>query len=129
MRPGENEDGYINRKGYPSMNIQCVVDHEYRFTSVCANWPGGKNDMGILSESALFEMHENGQVAGRLIGDSGYAIRQWLIIPFGNPQTEAERRFQRHVAQLYKFIYYIIFNKNTYFLNTNIKHNITISER
>ena len=38
--PYENEDSYVNRKGYHSMNIQCICDHNYKFTSVLAHWPG-----------------------------------------------------------------------------------------
>ena len=77
------------------MNIQCVCDHNYKFTSVVARWPGGKHDNAILHESHLYEAHESGRIQGRLLGDAGYALKRWLIVPINAPETPAENRFQR----------------------------------
>ena len=51
--------------------------------------------MAILNESHVYAAHTNGQVTGRLLGDGGYALKQWLIVPIPDPQTPAEIRFQR----------------------------------
>ena len=93
--PSENEDAYVNRRGSHSINVQCVTDDKYKFISVSAKWPGGKHDMGILTESAVYTAFENGQLHGRLLGDSGYALLNWLLVPFREILTEAQRRYQQ----------------------------------
>ena len=91
-----NEDAYVNRKGYHSMNIQCTVDSNYKFTSVLAKYPGSKHDSGILQESSLFDAHQSGRIKGMLLGDSGYACRSWLLTPYPNPQPNSpEFRFNQ----------------------------------
>ena len=39
IAPDEYNADYHNRKGWYSILMQAVVDHQYRFTDVCIGWP------------------------------------------------------------------------------------------
>lgn len=39
-KPGRHGDEYINRKGWPSINVQATCNAQEMFTSVDASWPG-----------------------------------------------------------------------------------------
>ena len=92
---GEDRKGsFLNRKGYTSNNIQAVCDASYRFISVYAFWPGCTHDSFILKHSALFRDFEQHRREGILLGDSGYGSgKPWMLTPFGNPETPAQRRY------------------------------------
>lgn len=68
------------------------------FFNCVAQWPGSVHDARILRESRLFQDFEGNQspVQGMLLGGSGYMVRDWLLIPFANPSTPAERSFNFH---------------------------------
>ena len=38
--PSENENDFVNRKGYHSINVQAIADHQGKFLDVVAKWPG-----------------------------------------------------------------------------------------
>ncbi|XP_061170889.1 putative nuclease HARBI1 [Saccostrea echinata] len=63
MAPSNNEQDFVNRKGYHSLNVQLVCDAKFRFTSICANWPGSVHDSRILRESALCQQFERGHAS------------------------------------------------------------------
>ncbi len=93
-KPSEYPQSYINRKGWPSINVQAVCDFEGRFTNICATWPGATHDSFVLRQSHLFEQFDNGEIDGRLLGDAGYLLKPWLIVPFSLPTaTQQQARF------------------------------------
>ena len=54
------------------------------------------HDSFILLNSAVYTNFETGQYPdGWLLGDSGYACKPWLLIPKLNPQTRAERAYNK----------------------------------
>lgn len=93
--PTLNEDIYVNRKGYHSVNVQATCDDRHRVTSVEARWPGSTHDSRILRESELSDMFTQGRLTGVLLGDSGYPCQGWLFTPYGMPRTEPEMAFNR----------------------------------
>ncbi|XP_060759492.1 putative nuclease HARBI1 [Neoarius graeffei] len=91
--PSENEHLFINRKGYHSLNIQALCDHNLKFLNCVAHWPGSVHDSRILQNSQLCEAFEEGIIDGILLGDSGYPLKPWLLTPFLNPTTPAQRKY------------------------------------
>ena len=68
------------------------------FIDCVAQWPGSVHDARILRESTLFEIFEGNHrpFDGKLLGDSGYMLRDWLFTPIVNPATPAEISYNDH---------------------------------
>lgn len=56
--PAWDRDSYINRKGFPSVNVLAVCDNNMRFTYVYADRAGSVHDARVLRVSALGQMLE-----------------------------------------------------------------------
>ncbi|CAG2256750.1 HARBI1 [Mytilus edulis] len=96
QRPSENEPAFINRKGYPSINVQAVCDSKGRFTNLVARWPGSTHDSHMLRTSNLrtvLERDNNGLQNGILLGDSGYACKPYLVTPYLRPSDQSQERY------------------------------------
>lgn len=89
------ENDYYNRKGYPSIQLQVVVDNDLLTTSVYTAWPGCTHDARVLRNSALYQKAEAGALIlenHHILADNAYPLKNWLISPvnkYGNlsPQT------------------------------------------
>lgn len=90
---GEDAEVYRNRKGYFSINVQAITGPRLQFFDVVASWPGSAHDSRIFDNSHARAQFEDGAVPGILLGDSGYACRQYLMTPFKDPKSSAERRY------------------------------------
>ncbi len=91
---GENAETYRNRKGFFSVNVQTVCDAHLRIQDIVARWPGSAHDSTILINSSLrrkFEMGEMGD--SLLVGDSGYALKKYIMTPIAKPQTVGQNRY------------------------------------
>ena len=62
---------YINRKGYPSINVQIIVDDRLLVTDVHAGWPGCTHDARIFRNSPIFEALQTGTVP---LGENKFLI-------------------------------------------------------
>ena len=91
----DNERVYINRKGRHSLNVQVVCGAHYKITNVSARWPGSTHDSGILENSRLGQLFQQGQMQGILLADSRYALHSWLMTPVANPTSDRERAYNR----------------------------------
>ncbi|XP_037296752.1 putative nuclease HARBI1 [Manduca sexta] len=90
------EDGgqiYINRKGFPSINVQVVCDANLKIIDIVARWHGSVHDSRIFRESRLKQRFEAGAFSGILLGDSGYACTPYLFTPLLNTSTPQEERY------------------------------------
>ena len=52
--PAMNYTDYYNRKGWYSMLVQAVVDHNCLFRDICIGWPGSIHDTRVLANSFLY---------------------------------------------------------------------------
>ncbi|CAI6356221.1 unnamed protein product [Macrosiphum euphorbiae] len=81
---------YVNRKNYHSINVQLICDLNMGIMNVNAKYPGSTHDSYIWRRSAIStimeQMNNEGMRSYYLLGDSGYALRPWLMTPLNNPE-------------------------------------------
>ncbi|KAJ3623608.1 hypothetical protein Zmor_004405 [Zophobas morio] len=88
---------YVNRKNYHSINVQLVCDANLRILNVNARYPGSTHDSFIWNNSNVLDflqnLHTRGHSTYYVLGDSGYALRPWLMTPIQNvvPNTPEGR--------------------------------------
>ncbi|KAJ8938175.1 hypothetical protein NQ314_011583 [Rhamnusium bicolor] len=85
----DEEVAYVNRKGYHSINVQLICDLDLRILNVGTRYPGSSHDSYIWNNSALHHiqnLHRNGHTSFAFLGDSGYALRPWMLTPVANAQ-------------------------------------------
>lgn len=92
---GNNAEIFRNRKGYFSFNVQALCDSNLIIRNIVCRWPGSAHDSTIFANSRLRARLENQKFGddSLVVGDSGYGIKNYLMTPLGNPQTEAEQLF------------------------------------
>lgn len=86
-----NEEQYIDRHGQHSINCMAVCGPDCQFYYVSARWPGSVHDTRVLRNSSLFTTMQSGWrpiPGGILLGDSGYPLLSWLLIPAGRVYFE-----------------------------------------
>lgn len=91
---GENAEIFRNRKGYFSINMQAVCDAELKIRNIDARWPGATHDSSMWNASLLCAQFEAGEFPGCfLLGDSAYALKEYMMTPLLNPTTAAEQNY------------------------------------
>ena len=112
--PAMNHTDYYNRKGWYSIIVQAVVDHNYLFRNVYIGWPGSVHDARVLANSLLYSKASSGEILqgnsitilGReipvfLVGDSAYPLLTWLMKPFPYNTTlsDAQKSFNYRLSR------------------------------
>lgn len=91
---GNNAEIFRNRKGFFSFNVQAVCKPNLIIQDVVCRWPGSVHDSTIFNNSRLRARMDNGAFGNAvLVGDSGYAVKSYLITPLTNPQSPSEQLF------------------------------------
>ena len=76
----------MNRKDFHSINVQIWGNGDLQIIDVVAKWPGSVHDSRILKNSKLYERFREGELPslpnGVILGDSGYPLLEWLLVPF-----------------------------------------------
>ncbi|XP_070549917.1 putative nuclease HARBI1 [Ptychodera flava] len=98
--PGQDGD-FINRKGYPSVQLQLVVDDHMIINDAFVGWPGSTHDARVLRNSEFYTSAAQRIPEGMyIIGDSAYPLQPWLMTPFrdmGN-LPQAQRHYNRVIS-------------------------------
>lgn len=112
--PELNHSDYYNRKGWYSMVIQAVVDHQYVFRDICVGWPGSVHDARIFANSSVYKrITQDGLLDGYsrdilgqhisplILGDSAYSLQTWLMKPFTDtPNLSREKKcYHYHLSR------------------------------
>ena len=105
ISPKEHPLYYYNRKGYHSVILQALVDHEYKFLDIYVGWPGSVHDARVLANSALYSRCERGNflpnwqktisrtnVPLQILGDPAYPLKSWLMKPFSETGLSGTQR-------------------------------------
>ena len=104
LAPSNNAKDYYNRKGFYSIVLQALVDHQYRFLNVHIGWPGSVHDSRILTNSEVFAKGEAGTLTPNsirtlsgvpvpvvILGDPAYPLLPWLIKPYPGVALSARK--------------------------------------
>ena len=96
LAPPINEDIFVNRKNFHSINIQAICDSKLKFIDIVAKWPG--STAFIWRQSEINQRISNGEIPivnGWFLGDSGYPLRPNLLTPILSPTTPGQRWYNR----------------------------------
>ncbi|XP_057654873.1 LOW QUALITY PROTEIN: putative nuclease HARBI1 [Diorhabda carinulata] len=97
---GEDPEIFRNRKGIFSINTQVVGNANLEITDIVARWPGSVHDATIFNNSSILARLENQEFGnGIILGDSGYALRPFLLTPLLNPVNQAEQRYNESLIR------------------------------
>jgi hypothetical protein len=88
---GPEDYFYFKTSGY-STQIHAVVDKQKRFVDLAVGMLGNTHDSRMLRRSSPFQLAESGSLFDDgvsmdgfslyFLGDSGYPLKQWLMIPY-----------------------------------------------
>ncbi|KAJ3661733.1 hypothetical protein Zmor_006120 [Zophobas morio] len=94
---------YLNRKNFYSINAQIICDSALKILSLNCRYPGSVHDAAIWQMSAIFRHlrnnYRNGDRTSWLLGDAGYPLQPFLLLPIAgvNPETPQGRYSQAHI--------------------------------
>lgn len=93
--PEQDPLSYVNRKGFHSVILQAVCDHELLFLDFYAGWPGSVHDARVFRMSTLEERLSAGLLDRHhhIIGDSAYPLKPYLMAPFKGALSEEKESF------------------------------------
>lgn len=97
------ENIYVNRKNYHSINVQLICDSNLRIININARYPGSTQDLFIWNNSNICpimqELHRRYPYNFVLLGDSGYALRPWMLTPISDP-VDGSPEYNYNKAQM-----------------------------
>ncbi|XP_040159184.1 putative nuclease HARBI1 [Anopheles arabiensis] len=102
LAPNGDRVPYYYRKGYYSLNALMICDNRKLIRFVDARFSGSNHDSCIFSMSPAFKFFErkwrDGDKMFKLLGDSAYPAKPWLIKPYINaaPNSPETNFNQRH---------------------------------
>ncbi|KAI1716191.1 DDE superfamily endonuclease domain-containing protein [Ditylenchus destructor] len=95
-KPQRYPEQFLDRHGDFSLNVMVVCGPQRKIFYAKTAAPGHQHDARVFSESLLCQRLEDGWrplPQGVLLGNSGYALRDFLQTPIPNPLTPAENRY------------------------------------
>ena len=87
LMPSDRGHQYINRKGFPSINVLAVCDDKMRFTWVNVGWPGSVHDARIYRNELKPLLMGAGAnqllgLDGHMQGDAAFPLSPRMLVPF-----------------------------------------------
>lgn len=85
---------FVNRKGFHAINCQVVCNSNMKIMDFDAHWPGSTHDAFLLRNSHVADIFERGDMPNSwLLGDSGYGLSSWVMVPYLRPANDAQTRY------------------------------------
>uniref|UniRef100_A0A3B1JVY3 DDE Tnp4 domain-containing protein n=1 Tax=Astyanax mexicanus TaxID=7994 RepID=A0A3B1JVY3_ASTMX len=103
LPPAVGYRDYVNRKGWPSIVLQALVDDQLLFRDVCVGSPGSAHDLtGQLFRHPQSTTEIKGvPVPLLVVGDPAYPLLPWLIKGFsGSNLTPEEQLFNEQLSRI-----------------------------
>ncbi|KAJ4941956.1 hypothetical protein JOQ06_011827 [Pogonophryne albipinna] len=95
--PGPSGQDYINRKLFPSIQLQAVCDGKGKFLQTFVGFPGSVHDTRVLKNSTLYKEALYPPPGYFIVGDGGYPCIVHpitVVIPYREPlQGRVQSRF------------------------------------
>ena len=106
--PHDDEDAYVNRHHSHSLNCMGLVGPDGTFYAVSTKSPGKWHDSRVMRDSQVwqaFEVQGQRPFPGAIVlGDSAYALTNWLIPPFPGDPEGAKGRFNKAHKKTRSFV-------------------------
>lgn len=90
----QDRSSFINRKGFSSIVLRCICNHNMSFIDAYAGWPGSVHGSRVFRNSPITAELEKLPPNLHILGDSAYSLSNSLITPFrevGNLKEEETR--------------------------------------
>ncbi|CAI6356842.1 unnamed protein product [Macrosiphum euphorbiae] len=109
MAPADGRLDYVNRKGWTSIILQAVVDHEYQIRDICCKHPGSCHDAFVLKDSNLFKNADmliptqmrkiqEIDVPLMILGDPAYPLLPWIMKGYTGKLTNEQDSFNTYLS-------------------------------
>jgi len=100
---------FINRKGWPSVVLQGLVDNQYLFCNITISHPGSVHDATVLKDSSLYKNCESlipkhykninqKEIPFMIAGDPAYPLLPWLIKGYTGTLSPEEESFNTYLS-------------------------------
>lgn len=97
--PTQNKISYYNRKGFTSVVLQAVADHNSKFINCYAGEVGSLHDARVFRKSDIGRNFENLNVTyeSHLLGDAAYPLKENLLTPYKDNGflTDIQKNFNK----------------------------------
>lgn len=109
LPPTNGYRDFVNRKGWPSIVMQGIVDCNYLFRDITIKHPGSVHDATVLKDSNIFKQC-NDQIPKNcrifsgcsiplmLAGDPAYPLLSWLLKGYTGALTPEEESFNTYLS-------------------------------
>ncbi|XP_050064633.1 putative nuclease HARBI1 [Aphis gossypii] len=98
--PIHREYMYVNRKNEHSINVQLICDASCRNKNVNSKFPGSTHDSFIWKNSEirnyLKDKYEEGTFKSWLLGDKGYPLEPFLMVPFQENEIQPHSKEENY---------------------------------
>ncbi|XP_052786768.1 putative nuclease HARBI1 isoform X1 [Mya arenaria] len=89
----QHRASFINRKGYPSIQLQVVCDSKLRLLDTYTGWPGSVHDARVFRNCPLLDVCQQLPAPYHLIGDSAYPLSRYMLVPYrDNGHLDAQQK-------------------------------------
>lgn len=115
LPPSNGYRDFVNRKGWPSMVMQAIVDYNYLFRDITMKHPGSVHDASVLKDSNIFkQFHDiipkhpriiyNCSIPLMLAGDPAYPLLPWLLKGYTGSVTPEQESFNTYLSSSRIFV-------------------------